>query len=80
MNRAPALLGRHNWQNASAAYAAGLALGLSPADIVSGLRSFGGLAHRMQQVAQAGQVRFINDSKATNADAARQAMSTFDRF
>ena len=80
LNRAPALLGRHNWQNASAAYAAGLALGLSPADIVSGLRSFGGLAHRMQQVAQAGQVRFINDSKATNADAARQAMSTFDRF
>jgi UDP-N-acetylmuramoylalanine--D-glutamate ligase len=80
LSDAPALLGRHNWQNAAAAYAAGLALGLSPADIVSGLRRFGGLAHRMQQVAKAGEVRFVNDSKATNADAARQAMATFDRF
>jgi UDP-N-acetylmuramoylalanine--D-glutamate ligase len=80
LGRARALLGRHNWQNAAAAYAACLALGISSADILRGMLSFPGLAHRMQEVARIGKVRFINDSKATNADAARQAMSTFDRF
>ncbi len=77
---ARALLGRHNWQNAAAAYAACLALGIPSQDIIDGMVSFPGLAHRMQEVARAGRVRFINDSKATNADAARQAMSTFPRF
>ena len=80
LGRARALLGRHNWQNAAAAYAACLALGLPSSEILRGMLSFPGLAHRMQEVARAGKVRFINDSKATNADAARQAMSTFDRF
>jgi UDP-N-acetylmuramoylalanine--D-glutamate ligase len=80
LGRARALLGRHNWQNAAAAYAACLALGISSADILRGMLSFPGLAHRMQEVARQGKVRFVNDSKATNADAARQAMSTFDRF
>ena len=80
LGRARALLGRHNWQNAAAAYAACLALGISSADILRGMLSFPGLAHRMQEVARLGKVRFVNDSKATNADAARQAMSTFDRF
>lgn len=74
------LTGRHNWQNAACAYAACSALGLSPETIVAGLRSFPGLDHRMQEVGQIGKVRFINDSKATNADAARQAMSSFERF
>ena len=80
LGRARALLGRHNWQNAAAAYAACLALGLTSAEILRGMLSFPGLAHRMQEVARVGKVRFINDSKATNADAARQAMSTFDHF
>ena len=80
LGRARALLGRHNWQNAAAAYAACLALGLSSAEILRGMLSFPGLAHRMQEVARVGKVRFINDSKATNADAARQAMATFDQF
>ena len=80
LGRARSLLGRHNWQNAAAAYAACLALGIASADILRGMLSFPGLAHRMQEVARAGKVRFVNDSKATNADAARQAMSTFDRF
>jgi UDP-N-acetylmuramoylalanine--D-glutamate ligase len=80
LGRARALLGRHNWQNAAAAYAACLALGLTSAAILRGMLSFPGLAHRMQEVARVGKVRFINDSKATNADAARQAMSTFDQF
>ena len=80
LTRARALPGRHNWQNASAAYAAVLALGLSPADAAEGLSSFPGLAHRMEDVGRIGRVRFVNDSKATNADAARQAMSAIPKF
>ena len=75
-----ALTGRHNWQNAAAAYAACRALGLDIDTIVAGMMSFPGLAHRMQQIGEIGKVRFINDSKATNADAARQAMSSFNTF
>ncbi|ESQ92437.1 UDP-N-acetylmuramoyl-L-alanine--D-glutamate ligase [Asticcacaulis benevestitus] len=74
------LTGRHNWQNAAAAYSACKALGLEMEEIVAGMRTFPGLAHRMQEIGRIGKVRFINDSKATNADAARQAMSSFDSF
>jgi UDP-N-acetylmuramoylalanine--D-glutamate ligase len=80
LTRARALTGRHNWQNAAAAYAAAVALGVSPQDAATALMSFPGLAHRMEEVARIGRVRFINDSKATNADAARQAMSALPRF
>ncbi|MDG2521744.1 UDP-N-acetylmuramoyl-L-alanine--D-glutamate ligase [Caulobacter segnis] len=78
--RARSLPGRHNWQNAAAAYAAARAMGISMADAAEGLRTFPGLAHRMETVATIGKVRFVNDSKATNADAARQAMSSYPRF
>jgi UDP-N-acetylmuramoylalanine--D-glutamate ligase len=80
LTRARSLPGRHNWQNASAAYAAVRALGLSVQDAVDGLMSFPGLAHRMETVGTIGRVRFVNDSKATNADAARQAMSSYPKF
>jgi UDP-N-acetylmuramoylalanine--D-glutamate ligase len=78
--QARSLPGRHNWQNAAAAYAACRALGISQADVAAGLMSFPGLAHRMETVGAIGAVTFVNDSKATNADAARQAMSTYPRF
>ncbi|HKT52863.1 MAG TPA: UDP-N-acetylmuramoyl-L-alanine--D-glutamate ligase, partial [Caulobacteraceae bacterium] len=78
--RARSLPGRHNWQNAAAAYAAGRALGLSMEDAATGLVTFPGLAHRMETVGEIEGVRFVNDSKATNADAARQAMSSYPRF
>jgi UDP-N-acetylmuramoylalanine--D-glutamate ligase len=78
--RARALPGRHNWQNAAAAYAAARALGVTAADAAQGLMSFPGLAHRMELVAQIDGVRFVNDSKATNADAARAAMSSYPKF
>ena len=78
--RAKSLPGRHNWQNAAAAYAACRALGIPPADVADGLLSFPGLVHRMEKVAVVDGVSFINDSKATNADAARQAMSSYPRF
>jgi len=73
----PALRGRHNWQNASAAFAAARALGLSVPQIVAGMESFPGLEHRMQIVARRGRVLFVDDSKATNAEAAAPALSTF---
>jgi UDP-N-acetylmuramoylalanine--D-glutamate ligase len=72
------LRGVHNAQNAACASAAALALGLSPAAIQAGLRSFPGLAHRMEEVGRAGNVLFVNDSKATNADSAAQALVCFD--
>jgi UDP-N-acetylmuramoylalanine--D-glutamate ligase len=80
LTRARALPGRHNWQNAAAAYAAALALGIAPDDAARALASFPGLAHRMEEVGRIGRVRFVNDSKATNADAARQAMTAIPRF
>ncbi|MET3666214.1 UDP-N-acetylmuramoyl-L-alanine--D-glutamate ligase [Caulobacter sp. 1776] len=78
--RARSLPGRHNWQNAAAAYAAARAIGIPAADAVEGLMTFPGLAHRMETVGKLGKVRFVNDSKATNADAARQAMSSYPKF
>jgi UDP-N-acetylmuramoylalanine--D-glutamate ligase len=80
LTAARSLPGRHNWQNAAAAYAAARALGVSIADAVEGLMSFPGLAHRMETIGAIGNVRFVNDSKATNIDAARQAMSSYPRF
>jgi UDP-N-acetylmuramoylalanine--D-glutamate ligase len=71
------LRGAHNAQNALCAVAAALALGLQPQAIQQGLNSFPGLAHRMEQVARKGRVLFINDSKATNADSAAQALACF---
>lgn len=76
---ARALPGRHNAQNAACAWAAARALGLTPGQARAGLISFPGLAHRMEDVGRIGGVRFINDSKATNADAARQALMSYPR-
>ena len=70
----PALRGLHNAQNAAAAFCVGEALGLSVMQITESFISFPGLAHRMQPVERFGHLTFINDSKATNADAARQAL------
>ncbi|HEV7351601.1 MAG TPA: UDP-N-acetylmuramoyl-L-alanine--D-glutamate ligase [Brevundimonas sp.] len=79
LSAARSLPGRHNAQNAAFAFAAARALGVSEAAAVDGLLSFPGLAHRMETIGVLGEVRFVNDSKATNADAARQALSSYDR-
>jgi UDP-N-acetylmuramoylalanine--D-glutamate ligase len=76
------LRGAHNAQNAACAIATGLALGLELLAIQKGLASFPGLAHRMQQVGRKetnkGNVLFVNDSKATNADSAAKALASFN--
>ncbi|WP_029618837.1 UDP-N-acetylmuramoyl-L-alanine--D-glutamate ligase [Pseudorhizobium marinum] len=74
------LKGSHNAQNAAAAIAACRAVGVSADDIRAGLRSFPGLKHRMQPVGRCGRVVFVNDSKATNADAAAPALSSYKRI
>lgn len=79
LSAARSLPGRHNAQNAAFAYAAARALGVSHDAAVKGLLTFPGLAHRMEAVGHIGPVRFINDSKATNADAARQALSSYPK-
>jgi UDP-N-acetylmuramoylalanine--D-glutamate ligase len=71
------LRGVHNAQNAACAAGAALALGLSAHAIQQGLASFPGLAHRMEEVARKARVLFVNDSKATNADSAAQALACF---
>jgi UDP-N-acetylmuramoylalanine--D-glutamate ligase len=75
-----ALKGRHNWQNACMAYGAAAALGVETRAVAAAMTSFPGLAHRMQQVGRAGAIPFINDSKATNADAAEKALSSFENI
>jgi UDP-N-acetylmuramoylalanine--D-glutamate ligase len=71
------LRGLHNAQNAACASACALALGIGKDTLQNGLRSFPGLAHRMEQVGKRGNVLFVNDSKGTNADAAAHALSSF---
>jgi UDP-N-acetylmuramoylalanine--D-glutamate ligase len=74
------LRGTHNAQNAACAAGAALALGLEPKAIQQGLWSFPGLAHRMEEIGRKGDVLFVNDSKATNADAAARALACFEHI
>jgi len=71
------LPGRHNWQNVLAAYGALRALGLAASEILPQVATFPGLAHRQELVAERDGVRFVNDSKATNADAAAKALGCY---
>lgn len=71
------LRGAHNAQNAAAAFATCRALGVAPEVITVAMKRFPGLAHRMEEVGNKGKVLFVNDSKATNADAAERALTSF---
>ena len=77
LSEAPRLPGQHNWQNAAAAFAACAAIGLDTAAIVAGIKSYPGLAHRQELIATIGDVSYINDSKATNADATAKALACY---
>lgn len=74
------LPGVHNHQNACAAYAVVRSLGLAPRVVEAGFRSFRGLPHRSQLVAEAGGVTYVNDSKATNVESAAAALQAFERI
>ena len=74
----PALKGAHNIQNAMAAYYACKKTGLDDSQIEDGLRSFSGLKHRQNIVRDIDGITYINDSKATNDEAAAKALSSFD--
>ena len=79
LSDAQALPGRHNHQNAAAAYAACRVLGVEPNTIIEAIKSFPGLPHRLEMIAKVDGVQFVNDSKATNAQAAEQALKAFPR-
>ena len=73
----PALQGDHNLENIAAAMAICSALGVSETKIIAAIQTFPGLPHRLQPCGSLGQVDFINDSKATNGEAASKALSAF---
>jgi len=73
----PTLPGDHNAQNAACAWAACRWLRISREEIVKGLKTYPGLPHRQERVAALGKVIYVNDSKATNADAAARALSSY---
>lgn len=72
------LRGKHNWQNAAVAWAVARARGLSSDRIATGFETYPGLPHRLETVAEIDGVRYVNDSKATNGEAAARALSSFD--
>ncbi|HEX6689503.1 MAG TPA: UDP-N-acetylmuramoyl-L-alanine--D-glutamate ligase [Solirubrobacterales bacterium] len=72
------LFGEHNVANAMAAASAALAMGLDPDAVREGLRSFAGVPHRLEQVAEVGGVSFVNDSKATNVASAVVGIGAFE--
>ncbi|MGH7126860.1 MAG: UDP-N-acetylmuramoyl-L-alanine--D-glutamate ligase [Stellaceae bacterium] len=78
MRRAGRLPCRHNWQNAAAAFAAARRVGVSEDAAAAGIESFPGLAHRQELIATIDGVAYVNDSKATNADAAARALVCYE--
>lgn len=77
---AVALPGEHNAQNAAAAYAAVRALGIDREAARRGILGFPGLAHRQERITEIAGVLYVNDSKATNADAAVRALVCYDNI
>jgi UDP-N-acetylmuramoylalanine--D-glutamate ligase len=79
LGEAPALPGSHNAQNAAAAAACALDLGLTRAELAEGLQSYPGLPHRQERVGTWRGVTFVNDSKGTNADSTARALASYGR-
>ena len=80
VNKAQSLEGQHNWQNMAAAYAALSGIGISSKQIGKAILTFPGLEHRMETAGRLRNIRFINDSKATNADAAGKALDSYQNI
>lgn len=71
------LRGRHNWQNAAAAWAVARARDVAPEEIAKAFRSYAGLPHRLETIAEIDGIRYVNDSKATNGEAVARALASF---
>jgi len=80
LNGIGTLRGAHNGQNAAAAWITCHLAGLTSEEIQNGFATFPGLKHRMELVGSLGKIVYVNDSKATNADAAAKALSSFERI
>lgn len=78
LREARALPGEHNGQNAAAAYAAARSLGVAAATAAAAILDFPGLPHRQERIAVIDGVTYVNDSKATNGDAATRALASYD--
>ena len=74
----PLIPGAHNRENAAAAAAAARAAGIADDAIAEALRTFAGVPHRLELLAEVGGVRYVNDSKATNVAAAKRAVAAYD--
>ncbi len=74
------LPGQHNWQNTAAAYAVARSIGIEPDIIIDAIKSYGGLAHRQELVQSTDGVSFVNDSKATNTEAAAKALICYENI
>ncbi|WP_426265593.1 UDP-N-acetylmuramoyl-L-alanine--D-glutamate ligase [Sphingomonas sp. LHG3443-2] len=79
-SRWPALQGPHNWRNACAAIAVAACLKLASSDLYEALETYPGLPHRMERVRELNGTLFVNDSKATNAEAAAPALAAYPRI
>ena len=77
LEEAAHLQGAHNWQNAALAFAATKPFVKDSRAVATAIASFPGLAHRMEDVGHIGKTVFINDSKATNADATAKALAVY---
>ena len=80
LSQAPKLPGSHNAQNAAAAAAVALSAGISPRHVAKGLATYPGLPHRQETVRRIGAVTYVNDSKATNPDAALRAIACYPQI
>jgi UDP-N-acetylmuramoylalanine--D-glutamate ligase len=80
LNAAQYLMGEHNWQNIAVAFLATLPILKNATAVFEHIKTFPGLAHRQQQIATIDNVLFVNDSKATNADAAEKALKTYSNY
>ncbi len=78
LRQVPSLQGTHNWQNAAAAYAACKMTGMQPHAVMACISSYPGLVHRQEPVELVDDIGFVNDSKATNGDAAARALACYD--
>lgn len=80
LSRVPTLPGEHNRQNACAAYACAMALDLDAKKVSKAIATFPGLAHRQERIAEKDGIVFVNDSKATNADACAKALDSYSKI